>query len=219
MSYLWHYKRLLNTELEHGQRITALYSCLTRLSHIEGKNRSDIAAQLLEGIADNRQAVRNEDLPQLATRLFHYRNALLKDRIIDANQNRRSKTDKKNFQRQMNESLNQTQERRIGFFKELPYGKSEESIHEWLLPKNKEPQYDREILLTFLNAFDARTVAPGIETDVLAKERQVIGAMRILTDGNWQWPASLGYYITHYNLWLPEYFVRYAEAHTALKKL
>ncbi len=219
MSYLWHYKRLLNTELEHGQRLTALYSCLTRLSQVEGKPRSEIAAALLEGIAESRQAVQKEDLPQLAARLFHYRNTLLKGRITDANRNRQAKIDKKNLQRQINETLNTVQDRRVGFFKELPYGRSDESIEDWLLPKNREPSHDRETLLAYLRTGEPRSVAAGIETDVLAKEKKIIGPMRILSDGNWQWPASLTYYVENYNLQIPQEFVSYVEAQTRLRQL
>jgi hypothetical protein len=219
VSYLWHYKRLLNSDLGYGQRLTALYSCLTRLSQLEGKPRSEIAGQLLEGIAENRQAVRPDDLPQLAARLFHYRNTLLKSRIGDANRNRQAKIDKKNLQRQINETLNAVQDRRIGFFKELPYGRSGESIEEWLLPKNREPSYDRETLLAYLKTGEPRLVAAGVETDVLSKEKKIIGPMRILSDGKWHWPASLVYYLENYNLQLPQEFISYVEAHRRLKEI
>jgi hypothetical protein len=48
---------------------------------------------------------------------------------------------------------------------------------------------------------------PGTVVDVLSSDENIIGSPNILTDGEWAWPEDLAYYVSKYNVPVPEMMV------------
>ena len=53
--------------------------------------------------------------------------------------------------------------------------------------------------------------APTLLHDELNEQRPIIGPLIIHSDGVWQWPADLAYYVDHYHVALPAEFLTHLE--------
>ncbi|AUW46865.1 hypothetical protein [Rhizobium leguminosarum] len=99
--------------------------------------------------------------------------------------------------------------KRIGFFRELPYGSPEglsidSSFSEFSLEK-------RAKVIAYLRSGTVCVVSPGLSRDVVSAERNIIGSLSLLTDGVFLWPSDLAYYIEKYSVGIPQEFLEHME--------
>jgi hypothetical protein len=95
--------------------------------------------------------------------------------------------------------------KRVGFFRELGYSAAD-------APSLKESvrdaaDYDRDLVARYLRAAPLLAVAPGVVRDVLDPDASNVMTLSIKTDGVWEWPTPLAYYVQKYNVVLPEAFI------------
>ncbi|QND17824.1 hypothetical protein HB775_29365 (plasmid) [Rhizobium leguminosarum bv. trifolii] len=99
--------------------------------------------------------------------------------------------------------------RRIGFFRELPYGSPEGlSINSSFSEFSSEKKAK---VISYLRSGTACVVSPGMSRDVISAERNIIGALSLLTDGVFLWPSDLAYYIEKYSVGIPQEFLEHME--------
>ena len=99
--------------------------------------------------------------------------------------------------------------RRAGFFKELDHGDPDgPSLHAALGNLDVAP----EPVAAYLEGAVTLAVASSSFDDVVTG-REAVGALSIKTDGEWQWPSSLGYYVREYRVGLPGEFLAHCERH------
>ncbi|WP_327210458.1 hypothetical protein [Rhizobium leguminosarum] len=99
--------------------------------------------------------------------------------------------------------------KRIGFFRELPYGGPEglsinSSLSEFSLEKKVK-------VISYLRSGTACVVSPGVSRDVISSERDIIGALSLLTDGVFLWPSDFPYYFEKYSVGIPQEFLEHME--------
>ena len=68
------------------------------------------------------------------------------------------------------------------------------------------PLPDRTEVVKYLSSAPPFVACPGVEGDVLDPSVRTAGPSHILTDGEWEWPAVLAYYVAKYNIGLPQDF-------------
>jgi hypothetical protein len=97
--------------------------------------------------------------------------------------------------------------RKVGFFKELPHGESDgPALHESI---DASPQEDEDRIVRYLVDGNVLATSPMTTTDVLAPTTRVIGTLQIKTDGTWEWPSDLAYYVEVHHVRLPPEFVHH----------
>ena len=95
----------------------------------------------------------------------------------------------------------------IGCYKEIPHGKNKlNSIRDFL---SQEIIKDKEKIVKYLENGIVVATSPGIITDVLSPNNEVIGNETWYTDGKYIWCSELSYYIEKYNLKLDDEFINY----------
>ncbi|NRA65399.1 MAG: hypothetical protein HRU19_13010 [Pseudobacteriovorax sp.] len=94
--------------------------------------------------------------------------------------------------------------KKLGYFKELPYGtEGNPSIEE---AKGKLAKKDITRVLEYLRNGELEAVAPELAKDYF-DDSKIIGPLSQLTDGTWIWMSDLPYYVENYRVELPEDFI------------
>lgn len=97
--------------------------------------------------------------------------------------------------------------KKVGFYRELSCGeKGDLSIKDAI---RQTADYEKENVLNYLCSAPLLSIAPGLSRDVIDSSHPIIGTMSIRTDGVWEWPGDLAYYIEKYNLCLPKEFLEF----------
>ncbi len=100
--------------------------------------------------------------------------------------------------------------RRFGFFRELGHGDpGGESLRSLV---SDEPLSHATEIASYLSQGEVLIACPGIVHDVLDPDKPVIGPPDILTDGEWAWPRDLLYYVSKYNVRIPEELEQWMES-------
>lgn len=95
----------------------------------------------------------------------------------------------------------------VGYFKELHHGDPNgPSLREAVRAK-AAPAEDR--LAAYLKQGGVLATTGSTVSDVLSDDDAPIARLEILTDGEWNWPADLAYYVERYHVRLPEEFVEH----------
>jgi hypothetical protein len=72
---------------------------------------------------------------------------------------------------------------------------------------SETPHPDEEKIVHYLKSGACLAGCGGVEKDILNPATGPYLSLDILTDGVWEWPAYLPYYVNNYHLRLPEAFV------------
>lgn len=92
--------------------------------------------------------------------------------------------------------------KQYGFFRELEHGISEsDSIKDFIDKINLK---DKDKIVNYLASGHLFIACPGVVADILSESSEIIGCPNILTDGEWAWPEDLVYYVSKYNVDIPE---------------
>jgi len=94
-------------------------------------------------------------------------------------------------------------------FRELGGAASAPSLKD---ARSLAPLPDRTEVVKYLSSAPLFVACPGLEGDVLDPSVQTAGPLHILTDGEWEWPAVLAYYVQKYNIGLPQDFLDHIRA-------
>lgn len=97
--------------------------------------------------------------------------------------------------------------KRIGFFRELPYGEEDGDSLKSLVSKLDDP--NKSEITDYLKNGILLIASPGLAKDVLGGNAEIIGGLCILTDGTWAWPSDLAYYVERYSVGLPKDFINW----------
>jgi hypothetical protein len=93
-----------------------------------------------------------------------------------------------------------------GSFRELSHGI--EDCGSLAAAVSDHPSQDEDRIIEYLNNGVTSAVAPCIVSDVLQPSSEIfIGPLTTLTDGVWEWPSDLAYYVEKYHVRLPKEFV------------
>ncbi len=93
----------------------------------------------------------------------------------------------------------------VGYYKEMPQGKeSDPSIYEFI--NRGEPQL-KEKICAYLDEGIVVIVCPGVTRDIVDENAGPTGTGSACTDGTWLWPDDLSYYVSKYNISIPEAFL------------
>lgn len=102
-----------------------------------------------------------------------------------------------------------TRLRRVGFYRELPYGDAQDpSLRESL---GSAPVPHAREIAEYLRAAPILAVAPMVSYDVLDADRP-LGTPSLLTDGVWAWPSDLAHYVERHHLQVPGEFLDHMRA-------
>ena len=94
-----------------------------------------------------------------------------------------------------------------GFFRELPYGEGTgPSIHDAVGVLRGR---DLDRIVAYLMAGHPLAVAPGPSRNVLSPQHEIIGSVAILTDGKFEWPKDLAFYVENYGVALSNIFLQH----------
>lgn len=97
--------------------------------------------------------------------------------------------------------------KKVGFYREFSYGdQNDPSITDAI---RETTDYEKENVVNYLRSAPLLSVAPGLSRDVIDPLHPVIGTLSIRTDGIWEWPEDLAYYIEKYDLFLPTEFIEH----------
>jgi hypothetical protein len=95
----------------------------------------------------------------------------------------------------------------VGYFVELPHGRPDGgSLRASMRPEGDS--FETE-LVAYLNGGVTLATTGRMTQDVLSDDPASVAPLATLTDGEWMWPADLGYYVAHYHIALPDAFVRH----------
>jgi hypothetical protein len=95
----------------------------------------------------------------------------------------------------------------IGYFRELEHG---DPLGLALADGLSASPHPREgDIVRYLRQGHAMATSPILVEDALDPERPPIGTLQILTDGKWEWPSDLAYYVDRYHVRLPDDFVEH----------
>lgn len=96
--------------------------------------------------------------------------------------------------------------KRAGFYEELKYGdKSSGSIYTAVRSDAYEFEHN---IIRYLDNGNCLAAAPGILRDVFSKANEIsCCGPYIYTDGVWEWPNELSFYVKKYHVWIPEDFL------------
>lgn len=98
-----------------------------------------------------------------------------------------------------------------GFFRELPHGFPIGPSLRTLV--SAIPQEDEARIIAYLKGGVISAVAVCTTDDVLSpRPHTLIGPLRILTDGIWEWPSDLAHYVERYHVRIPAAFVAHMRA-------
>ena len=80
-----------------------------------------------------------------------------------------------------------------------------------MLEKIRQPMASsqEEKIVDYLSNATLFGFGMGVDTDILKANQPVIGALDIMTDGVWAWPATLKYWVVTYHIQLPTEFVEH----------
>ena len=95
----------------------------------------------------------------------------------------------------------------IGFYTELAHGEPtggslREAVSDATYP-------ERNLIAKYLNAGSVLTACPMATRDVLQPEKPRMQGLLFLPDGVYQWPNDLPYFVSRYNVKLPDAFVKH----------
>jgi hypothetical protein len=94
--------------------------------------------------------------------------------------------------------------KRVGYFKEIFPGELKLPSMVPLLGDN--PQPDEDLILEYLRRGRGTSASAGIMSDAFDSTKR-FASPAIMTDGVWEWPSTLIYYVERYHCRLPEDFV------------
>jgi hypothetical protein len=97
-----------------------------------------------------------------------------------------------------------TELERLGYFKEIFPG--EQKLPSMASLLGQAPQPDEELILAHLRAGRCTSASGGIMADAFDPTRR-FASPAIMTDGVWEWPSTLIYYVERYHCRLPDEFV------------
>lgn len=100
--------------------------------------------------------------------------------------------------------------RKVGFFRELPYGESNAPSIK-TARTDAEPRPDLQKILRYLRSGRVLISSPSLSFDVISNENKPIGPIAIITDGVWAWPRELAFYVEKYGISVPLAFVKHME--------
>ncbi|MEU6106547.1 hypothetical protein, partial [Streptomyces flaveolus] len=99
-------------------------------------------------------------------------------------------------------------DRFIGEFRELEHGRPDgPSLHAAV---RDEGDQDEQFLARYLSAATIVSMSGTAVHDVLSPGREFIGALSLLTDGQWLWYSDLAHYVERYHVILDERFMQHA---------
>ena len=101
--------------------------------------------------------------------------------------------------------------RKVGFFRELRHGNNDgPSLTDHISDVAQPRETD---IVNYLRKGILLVACPGISRDVLDESAEIIGSPHIMTDGVWEWPNDLSYYVEKYHARVPESFVQHMQSH------
>ncbi len=101
-------------------------------------------------------------------------------------------------------------DRFIGEFRELGHGRPDgPSLHAAV---RDEGDQDEPFLVRYLSAGTVVTVSGTGVHDVVSPGHEFIGALSLLTDGQWLWYSDLAHYVERYHVTLDDRFVQHARS-------
>lgn len=100
-----------------------------------------------------------------------------------------------------------TKLRQVGFFRELPHG----DLNAPSLSESRDQLNDSQVksIAAYLESGVLFVASPGLARDALSQDKEIIGALGVLTDGVWAWPSDLSYYVSKYRIGLPGDFLEH----------
>jgi len=102
--------------------------------------------------------------------------------------------------------------RRVGFFQEFGFsGANAGSVRDAV---RAMAEYDTAAVAGYLRKAPVLAVAPGVLRDVFDPDGSAVMTRSIKTDGVYEWPSPLAYYVQRYNIALPAAFVEHLVART-----
>lgn len=100
--------------------------------------------------------------------------------------------------------------RRVGFFQEFGFtGANAGSVRDAV---RAVAAYDVEAVALYLRKAPVLAVSPGVLRDVFDPDGSAVMTRSIKTDGVYEWPAPLAFYVQRYNIDLPAEFVAHMTA-------
>ncbi|MBL8696750.1 MAG: hypothetical protein JNK67_00170 [Alphaproteobacteria bacterium] len=100
--------------------------------------------------------------------------------------------------------------RRVGFFVEFGFaGANAGSLKAAV---QDAAGYDKAAVAGYLRAAPVLAVAPGVLRDVFDPDGSAVMTRSIKTDGAYEWPAPLAFYVQRYNVALPADFLSHIAA-------
>ncbi|MGW6523259.1 MULTISPECIES: hypothetical protein [unclassified Streptomyces] len=101
-------------------------------------------------------------------------------------------------------------DRFVGEFRELGHGRPDgPSLHAAV---RDEGGQDEKSLTCYLREGAVLAVTGSGVHDVLSPERELIGGLSLLTDGQWFWYSDLAHYVERYHVTLDERFIQDARS-------
>ncbi|GAA0954963.1 hypothetical protein [Actinocorallia libanotica] len=101
--------------------------------------------------------------------------------------------------------LREHEDRFLGEFSELPYGRPEgPSLRAAVRDRGED---DEDLLVRYLRSGAVLVASPSRTRDVLSPTGEVIGGFAVLTDGFWVWYSDLPHYVERYHVELDPRFV------------
>jgi hypothetical protein len=94
--------------------------------------------------------------------------------------------------------------KKVGFFREIFPG--EQKLPSMVPLLGPTPQSDEDLILAHLRAGRCTSASGGVMSDAFDPTKR-FASPAILTDGVWEWPSTLIYYIERYHCRLPDDFV------------
>ena len=95
--------------------------------------------------------------------------------------------------------------KQAGYFRELDHGSRDGGS---LTDSIKTAPQDNEMaIVAYLKTGDTFVVSPCLIYDVIDPKHPVICGLAVRTDGVWEWPSDLAYYVEHYHVNLPAEFL------------
>jgi hypothetical protein len=96
----------------------------------------------------------------------------------------------------------------VGFFRELRHGFPDgPSLRDSLYRTTVKPEF-----LSYLeNGYVLAVASSAAVDDVLDSEKKYVATLDVRTDGEWLWPGDLSYYVSMYQVFVPDEFISYAE--------
>jgi hypothetical protein len=95
--------------------------------------------------------------------------------------------------------------RQAGFFRELPHGQADgPSLVEC---RRDMAQPDEARVASYLGSAAILAATGSSVDDYFNPANKAVARLMVATDGTWQWPLDLGYYVREYHVELPAEFV------------